>query len=84
MDLLSGTDGSGSTRHRRASGQRVGSAELGDEPGQSLTQVRDRSIRSITLAVGSNAGAELSVRAPDTVFVLLDGAGDMQWPAHRS
>jgi hypothetical protein len=63
-------------------GQLIGGAELSDQAGEGLTQVRDRTLRAVTLAVGPNARAELSMSTPHAVFVLLDGIGDVHGPGH--
>jgi hypothetical protein len=33
--------------------------------------------------VGADAGTQLSVSTPNTVFVLFDGVGEMYCPGHR-
>lgn len=50
----------------------VGSAELRDQGLQCLAQVRDRGLCYIALVISSHARAQLRMRAPDTVLVLLD------------
>jgi hypothetical protein len=70
---------SGNFHHK---GQLIGGAELSDQTGEGLTQVRDRTLRAVTLAIGPHARAELSMSTPHAVFVLLDGIGDMHGPGH--
>jgi hypothetical protein len=72
-----GTGGSGDVEHE---GQFVRDTELGDEPDEGLSQVRDRGLTVVTFAVGADAGTQLGVSAPDAVFVLLDGVGDVDLP----
>ena len=65
---------SGHVNHDR---KLVGSAELSDQGVECLSQIRDCSICRIALAVSPHTRAQLSMRAPDTVLVLLDGVRDM-------
>jgi hypothetical protein len=63
-------------------GQLIGGAELSDQAGESLAQVRDRTLRGVSLAVGPNSGTELGMSAPHAVFVLRDGIWDVHGPGH--
>jgi hypothetical protein len=56
---------------------------LGDQAFQCLPEISHRSLGAIALAVCAHARPELRVSAPDTVFILLDGVGDMNGTAHR-
>src|SRR5215467_4801732 len=75
--------GTGGIRRPRARGSARLDAELGDQPDEGLAQVRDRSLTTVTFAVGADAGAPLGASTPNAVFVLFDGVGDMHRPAHR-
>jgi hypothetical protein len=62
--------------------QFVRNAELGDEAREGLAQVGDSGLWAVTFSVGSHTRAQLSVSTPHTVFVLLDGVGDMYGLGH--
>ncbi len=47
--------------------------ELSDQPLDSLAQVSDRSLWSITLTVRHHTRTQLRMSTPDAVLVLLDG-----------
>jgi hypothetical protein len=64
-------------------GELIRNAELGDESGKSFPQVRDSSLRGVTLPIGPYARPQLRVSTPDTILVLLDGVRDMHGLGHR-
>jgi hypothetical protein len=76
-----GVAASGDVNHHR---QLVWNAELSDETRQGLAQVGDSSLETVTFAVCPDARAQLSVGTPDTIFVLLNGVGDMHGLCYRS
>ena len=63
--------------------QLVRDAVLCDQALEGLAQVRDRSIKGLTLAVRTHPRAQLSVSTPHAVFVLLDGVRNVHGPGHR-
>jgi hypothetical protein len=49
-------------------------ADLGDQRGQSFSQVSDRSLLGGAVAHGTDTGPQLGGRTPDTVFILFAAA----------
>ncbi len=69
--------------HIDIEGELLGRSEFCDQPAQRRSQILDRSLVCVSLAVSTHARTQLRMGAPDTVLVLLEGVGDMDRAAHR-